>query len=352
MVAGVSRRGFRDRVRVARLGCVVVLALLAAAPARAQTTPDLPTVGLVHEAVTSGRRGGSISIDVGVQSELAFDKLVLAYRPEGETEFRGREMNRVEGGAYHAEIPLQGTAGTTVAYYIEAQDKDGAPVAGRASAQSPLVIQLTGPPPAVDASEDLGADEGDDRASARRRYFVALLVGSGAGWATGTGDTNTDTRTSGVSRARLGQLVPELGYWMTPTLMLSGQGRFQVVTGTTDVYSEGRVYHTASYAAAGFLKATWFAPGVARVRPFFSLAAGGGQIRHVVTFGSLKSCGPAQDQACVDTIAAGPVAVGPGGGLLVELGAGLAAVFQLDTQLTFPTFSFNVDANLGLALEL
>jgi hypothetical protein len=334
----------------ARIAAAVTLAALtlAAARTRAQSpvAPEVVTAGLVHEAVTTGRRGTPIPIDVGVQNDLAFDKLVLAYRPEGAADFHGREMKLVDAHTYRAEIPEQATLGAGVAYYIEALDKDGAPVAGRASAQSPLVVELTGPLPAGPVrARDADTDDDDPGA----RFYVALLVGSGGGWTSGDGDTNADTmlRPSAVELARLGQLAPEVGYWWSSTLLVSVQGRFQAVTGTNDVYANGRVYHTANYAAAGFLKATWLPSGGASVRPFFSLAGGFGQIRHVVTFPSLTSCGPHQDEACVDTIAGGPVALGPGGGVMADLGAGFVAILQINTQLTFPTFSFNVDGNLG-----
>jgi hypothetical protein len=335
------------------LALTVAAGLVLAAPrARAQTAGAQPAgvydaapAGLVHEAVTLGRRGNPITITVGVQNELSFSKLVLAYRPEGAADFRGREMTLVVEGTYRAEIPAQGTQGATVAYFIEAEDKDGTPVAGRASAQSPLVIELAGPIPIATNDDD------DDADVPAHRWFIAALVGGGAGWAGGNGDTNADTiEPSRVALAGLGQLAPEIGYWLSATFMVSVQGRFELVTGTTDVYANGRVYHGANYAAAGFLKATWIVGGGPATRPFFSLAAGLGQIRHVVTFDGLDTCGASGKSACVDTIAAGPVAVGPGGGLMFDLASNVAGVVQLNTQLTFPNYSFNVDANLGVAL--
>jgi hypothetical protein len=331
------------------LGVAVLAAVLAPRPARAQAPRDeAAPAGLVHEAVTSGHRGTAIAVTASVQNELAFDKLMLEYRPEGASDFRGRDMSLVSEGTYRAEIPVEATRGDRVAYYIEARDKDGVPVAGRASAQTPLVIQLSGELP---WSRGDDADEIDALAS--RRFFVGLLAGTGAGWASGYGDTNADTmyRPAAFTLAWLGQLVPEVGYWLNPTLMISLQGRFQAVAGTTDVYADGRVYHAANYAAAGFAKATWVAGRPGSAHPFFSLAAGFGQIRHVVTFDSLKSCGPSGQDVCVDTIATGPVAVGPGAGIFVDIGPHVVGVFQLDTQLTFPAYSVNLDGNLGVAVR-
>ena len=336
----------------ARAALVAALVLLAPGASRAQASrEEAPPAGLVHEAVTSAQRGAAIVVTVGVQNELTFDKLVLAYRPEGATDFHAHVMKPVSPGTYRAEIPEDATRGHSVAYYIEARDKEGAPVAGRASAQSPLVIALAGEPPWTTSAP---AEEEDERDSkVRHRYFVGLLAGTGAGWATGYGDTNADTmyRPAAFTLASLGQLVPEVGYWVSSTLMISLQGRFQAVTGTTDVYAGGRVYHAANYAAAGFVKATWVAGRPGSAHPFFSLAAGFGQIRHVVTFDALKVCGPSGQEVCVDTIATGPLAAGPGAGIFVDLAEHLVGVFQLDTQLTFPAYSANLDGNLGLALR-
>ena len=360
MGAGVPSFGARARVTsrgaaraLAAAGALGVWLGLSFAPRAAcaqASRDDTAPAGLVHEAVTSGRRGAAIVITVGVQNELAFDKLVLAYRPEGASDFRGRDMRPVSEGTYRAEIPADATLGRMVAYYVEARDKDGAPVAGRGSAQSPLLVPLVGEPPWSAIAGGGEDDEGEGRG--RRRFFVALLAGTGAGWATGNGDTNADTmyRPAAFTPAWLGQLVPEVGYWLNPTLMISLQGRFQAVSGTTDVYADGRIYHTANYAAAGFAKATWVARRPGAAHPFFSLAAGFGQIRHVVTFDSLKACGPSGQEVCVDTIAAGPVVLGPGAGIFVDLGAHLIGVFQLDTQLTLPAYSVNLDGNLGLAV--
>jgi hypothetical protein len=289
---------------------------------------------------------------VGVQSDLAFERLVLGYRRSGGAEFHRRELVLIGGGSYRAEIPAEATRGASVSYYVEALDAEGAPVAGRGSAESALVILLSGPLPDETVTRPAPDENVNEDAAPTRRFFFAALVGSGAGWATGNGDTNADSAVhpSSFALARLGHLAPEIGFWWRSWLMLSVQGRFQAVTGATDVYdADGRVYHAASYAAAVFAKATWLAAGKSRAHPFFSLAAGGGTLRHVVTLNYLRDCGANRSQTCVDTIAAGPIAAGPGGGLMADLGGPFVAVLQVNTQVTFPAYTFNVDANVGLA---
>jgi hypothetical protein len=352
MAPGLPRHRRRTLAAATVVSTALALGLTGGARADAPAY-EVPTTGLVHDAVTSGRRGAPIPIIVTVQNALAFEVLVLVWRPEGEPDYRRREMKRVAEGTYRGEIPSSDTLAPSVAYYVEALDTEGAPVAGRGSAGSPLVIPLEGPPPRLRLPVE-PTDEEEEEAMPPRRLYVGLLVGSGAGWTTGTGDTNADARfsPSGFALAQLGHLAPEVGYWIAPGVMISAQGRFQSVVGTNDVHgADGRVYRSTNYAVAAFAKATWFAAGRSNVQPFFSLAAGGGYIKHVVTFNSLNDCGPAANQACVDTIRAGPLAAGPGGGVMAALGPALAAVLQVNTQLTMPAFTFNVDVNVGAALR-
>jgi hypothetical protein len=329
------------------------------APPMEKTEPDVGANGLVHEAVAEGKQGSAISVTVGVKNELEFEKIILAYRPEGATEFLGREMKEVADGRYGAEIPTSATSGGSVAYYIEAEDANGAPVAARGSVDNPLVIHLLGigithhGGDGDDDDDDDEEDEGPDH-----RYFAAMMVGSGVGWATGTGDTNADVRIdpSGLAAAGVGQIAPEVGYWLTSALMLSMQIRYEYITGTTDVVlvNPNRTYHAANYALAVFGKATWKYGENTKFHPFFSLAAGAGRIRHVVSFKRqmlVCSSSPSSPNPtyCIDTIGAGPVLLGPGGGLMYDINDRLSAVLQVNSVLAFPDFSAHLDANVGVA---
>src|SRR5439155_26083233 len=121
--------------------------------------------------------------------------------------------------------------------------------------------------------------------------------------------------------------------------------------GTTDIYAPNKTYHTANYAFAAFAKATW-KYGDKKFHPFFSLAAGGGRIRHVVSYQrnpAAQNCGPGHNETCIDTIGAGPVLLGPGGGLMYEFAENISGVLQVNSVLAFPNFSAHVDANLGVA---
>ena len=328
-------------------------------PASTPSEPDVPASGLVHEPVSEGKQGSAISVTVGVQNDLQFEKIILAYRPEGATEFLGREMKEVADGRYGAEIPTSATSGGTVAYYIEAEDAEGAPIAARGSVDNPLVIHLLGVGISHRTGDDEDEEEDEDEEGPDHRYFVGMLVGSGVGWASGTGDTNADIpiNPSGLAVAGVGQIAPEVGYWLSSSLMLSLQLRYEYITGTTDIYETtqtmcpNKICHTANYAFAAFAKATWKF-GSEKFHPFFSLAAGGGRIRHVVSYQrnpSAQNCGPGHNQTCIDTIGAGPVLLGPGGGIMYDLTESLSGVLQVNSVLAFPDFSAHVDGNLGVA---
>ena len=317
--------------------------------------PDSLGTGLTHEPVAEGKQGSAISITVEVAAEMEFEKLILAYRPEGASDFLGREMKEVADGKYGAEIPTTATSGSTVAYYIEAEDANSAPIAAKGSVDNPIVIHLLGVGVTRndDDDDDDDGEDGDDEGPSKR-LFLGLMAGMGMGWATGTGDTNADVRIDppGLATAGLVQVAPEFGYWLDSSLMLSLQIRYQYITGTTDIHApNSKVYHTANYALAAFAKATWKFGGESKLHPFFSLSAGAGRIRHVVSFKRqmLTNCGEDRMQTCIDTIGAGPILAGPGGGIMYDFGDNASVLVQLNSVLAFPDFSVHFDGNVGVA---
>jgi hypothetical protein len=54
---------------------------------------------------------------------------------------------------------------------------------------------------------------------------------------------------------------------------------------------------------------------------------------------------------CVDTLAAGPVLVGPNLGITYDFNKTFSLIVAANTQLGVPKFTFNVDAVLGLGLK-
>ncbi|HEX3697792.1 MAG TPA: tetratricopeptide repeat protein [Polyangia bacterium] len=332
---------------------------------------DLKTLG--HEPVTQGQQGNAITITATVDASLGAEKVVLAYRPDGASDFLGREMKPTADGLYSADIPVSATAGNLVAYYIEAQGKDGQPIAAKGSVADPIIVTLQGAG-APERPRRHAEDEGEEGNGSR--FYIGLQLGTGFGWTTGNGEVNVDDKINppGFALAQLGHLAPELGYFIRPNLLLSVQGRLQLVTGTTaldlprnvDQSTDAGKMEAAKLAAACggdyvcspangaiavMARLTWYF-GTLPVRPFAGIAAGGGYIRHVAAFDQQKKCGSNMTQTCVDTVAAGPVLFGPDGGILYNLTKNIGLVLGVNTQLGFGHFTFNVDVNAGMAVQL
>jgi hypothetical protein len=135
--------------------------------------------------------------------------------------------------------------------------------------------------------------------------------------------------------------------------MLSARGRFQWVSGATELEAQGRTYAPAAGAVAGFAAATW-SPPLGHVRPYLSASVGAGRIRHVVTFGALEDCGPSHDQVCVDTVRSGPLFGAASAGASIDLGASdhVSLVLGATAGVATGGAPFNLDLDAGLAFHL
>jgi hypothetical protein len=325
----------------------------------ASAPPQLPRPTgemLLHDPVLTSLQNQPITVAVFPQQGLAPSSLVLAYRPAGAVGFSEVKMQRKPSGAFDGTIPANATTGPLVSYYIIATRADGQPLASRGSAESPLVVALseaptspiaieTGPGPAVTHPSDAG-------------FELGLMIGSGAGWTAGPAEQTRDMSSHGFAWARLGHITPEIGYWVTPQLLLAVTGRLQLVTGPNDYHlpagspdcgGDG-ICSPAQGAFAGFLKGAWFFSGQG-FRPYVSLEAGAGQIRHVTTISSKTTCGSGT-MTCVDTVASGPFLFGPGAGFHLSLAKQVDLVLAIEAILGAPTLQVNLDGNLGIAFHL
>jgi len=169
----------------------------------------------------------------------------------------------------------------------------------KADMKAELEAPKPGPPPVATAGAGDGKAEGDGQdeeeeeapADGQSTVFLSFGLGSGFGYASShldankdiskLGDGTVDNSWSGVAPARLGHLIASAGYFISPTLVLSLEGRFQIITGTTNSPMTPRCLATCKppgSAFAGLLKATWFLSSDV-VRPFVSGGIGGGSIR-------------------------------------------------------------------------
>ena len=340
------------------------------APAAQPAQPEPPAQpaapaesAIVHTPVTAGAPGQPITIKAQVPASLGAERVALAYRPEGASDFVTREMDPSESGEwYQSQIPPEATSGASVAYYILAQNGDGQLLAQNGTAAEPHVVNLSGEAAAGGAEGETaeGGEEGGEEGEGLSLWF-ALAAGSGFGYHSGTPEANrtndagTALKSSGVAMSQLLQIVPEMGFFVSDSLVLSLQGRFQIVSGASQVNGskvanntgacKGGTCQPASFALAVLAKATWFVGEPRRVTPFLSLAAGAGQIREVVDVGKLSGC---PSSGCKDTVVGGPVLFGPGAGVTVELSDSFSLLASANVLVGVPKVMANLDVNLGL----
>jgi hypothetical protein len=216
----------------------------------------------------------------------------------------------------------------------------------------------------AEAEDDTDSGGENDEASGTepsRSWFIGLAAGSGVGWASGNGEV-TDARVeSGFHTAAVAHLLPEVGYFLRPNLLLSAQLRVQFVSGASSepdpsmtMCGADHVCSASKGATAVFAKAAWFLGDGTTFRPYKAGLVGVGQIRHVVSVPGVATCGndASHPMACTDTVAAGPVFLGPGGGVLVNVAPHVALVVGTGALLGLARFTFHVDLDAGLAVEL
>jgi len=313
-----------------------------------------------HDPVTEGTQGSSITITAHVDYNLGVTKMILAYKPDGASDFLGRVMKEVTQGNWTGDIPATATAGNRVAYYLEAQGKDETTLGTKGTADDPMIISLkgSGAPEKGKASGSKGEDDDSDDEEGPS-WYIGLGLGTGFGYATGSGEVNADVKiTPGFAPASLLHIEPEIGYFLSPNLLFSVQLRLQIITAATDLKlpqtntmdcGGDHVCSAAKSAIAGFAKLTYLI-GDSAVKPYVSGAVGGGQIRHVASFPAVKMCGANGMQECTDTVLAGPVFFGGGGGIMINASDNFALNLGVALQFGVPNFTFNVDVNGGVAV--
>ena len=190
------------------------------------------------------------------------------------------------------------------------------------------------------------------------KIFVGLTLGGGFGIASGTGEMSSTVKhtlaSAGFAPAQLLHIAPEVGYFINSNLLLSLQGRYQIVTGLNagSTTCGTTACSSKTSAIAVFARATYIMMPTGDLHVFVGGSVGGGAIRHVSNFPQDRSCGTtAQGQTCVDTLQAGPFLIGPNVGIIYDLGKTASLIVALNTQLGVPKFTFNLDANAGVGLK-
>ncbi|HZL21610.1 MAG TPA: tetratricopeptide repeat protein [Polyangia bacterium] len=217
-----------------------------------------------------------------------------------------------------------------------------------------------------DDDDDNGKDKDDDDAGSGQKgtFFLGLSLGSGFGIAKGSGEVDPaahNLAAAGFAFSQLGQIKPEIGYFATPTVLLSVALRFQYINGLNGEVNSGcpngfcKPYSTATSVLA---RLTYLASD-GPLHLTVGGQIGGGYIRHAEVFNSDKNCAPsapaASDtsrQGCVDTIAGGPFLIGPTAGVMYEIGDSFNLIGGINTELGLSKFTFNIDIDVGIGLRL
>ena len=272
----------------------------------------------------------------------AFEEAVLA-------------SNAKAGGAAAGGGDDQGNSGGAAA---GGDDNQGAPTAA-AGDEGDDDHPHPKPKPRKKKSDD-DDDNKDEGAGQKGTIFLGLTIGSSAGIASGNGHMNPAHQLSapGFAVGQLGQIEPQIGFFATPTMLLSLVGRLQYVSGLNGEAScgpNGNVFcNPLTIVGAVLARATFLMSD----GPFRFTVGGqvdGGYVAHAVVFpqtncGSSAS-GPFNTQ-CVDALLGGPFLIGPTAGVLYELGDTVNLVAGVNTELGMPKFTFNFDLDIGLAFRL
>jgi len=241
-----------------------------------------------------------------------------------------------------------------------AQADDGA--AGGDDGEGPPKIRR--PPPPRKKSGDEEDDKGDGKIAQKGIFYFSLGGGIGVGLIKGSGELDPAAHkldAPGFALAQLGQLAPEVGFFLAPDLLLSAQLRIQYVTGLNG--KAPRVAGTCGSdnfcspgdgALAGFAKVTYLALDA----PFHLTVGGqigGGNIRHPLEFPDDKMCkasATGATQTCVDSLAGGPFLIGPTAGIWYEIGSAIDLTLAVNSALGVPNFTFNFDVDIGLGFRI
>jgi hypothetical protein len=220
-----------------------------------------------------------------------------------------------------------------------------------------------------DDDDDNGKDKDDEAAGPGQKgsFFLGLTLGSGFGIAKGSGEVDPIAHTlsaAGFAFSQLGQVKPEIGYFVTPTVLLSVALRFQYINGLNgEVNTTGcpngfcKPYSTATSVLARLTYLATDGP----LRVTVGGQVGGGYIRHAEAFNqAAHNCAAsapppgstATTEGCVDTIAGGPFLIGPTAGLMYEIGDSFDLIGGINTELGLSKFTFNIDIDVGIGLRL
>jgi hypothetical protein len=162
----------------------------------------------------------------------------------------------------------------------------------------------------------------------------------------------------GFAVGQLGQIEPQIGFFATPTMLLSLVGRLQYVSGLNGENAcgpNGNTFCNPLTIVGAVLARATFLMSEGPFRFTVGGQVGGGYVAHAVVFPQTdcgaSASGPFNTQ-CVDALLGGPFLIGPTAGFFYELGDTANIVVGVNSELGMPKFTFNFDIDIGLAFRL
>ncbi|HVR63510.1 MAG TPA: tetratricopeptide repeat protein [Polyangia bacterium] len=308
-------------------------------------------------------RGRAVEVKCLVAPNLKVASTILYYRTPGATAFSTVEMKRTPKGAFVGEIPADVTDGKSVQFYVEGRDRSGRPIVANGNSGSPNLMLVTegGPPEAAPSSApSAGAaaarepDENpleenhirkavgrDNRRLPPRKWWIGVGLGSGFGYAKGDGlEVRKDLQSRfgpGLGWAGLGQIAPEFGIHVRPSLAVALQGRAQWIP------QSGKDKRGATGATA-ILARLLFYTAPDNLRFYAGPSVGYGDFRFIFTPDET-------DPNAKDSVRGGPFLAGVGLGLTYALARSFSFILELNGMAGVPTFSAVADVNAGVQIN-
>lgn len=220
------------------------------------------------------------------------------------------------------------------------------PLTHAAAAEPPAPSAVAeGPDASVEAAVSAALEEEEEEAGQPGRLWVSLGIGSGVGFHLARPlESRPDYGVpTGFSMAALAHFAPEIGYRVSEKLAFSLQSRHQLVprNGTVEMGPDARPGFAHAVFARAHFRLSQFGEKVAVWGT--ATAGGGSAIRLYVP------ANPARGLSSSDTVAAGPVALGPGISVIYQATPRLGAVAELRALVTVGGFAALADVNLGAA---
>lgn len=345
-------------------------------PPSAEPKHGEPVSGLKCPSEGEAQAGEDFAVECFTSADLKATEVTLFYKPNGGDQFQKLPMTKVASAdgtsTWASKIPGSDTKAKWIPIYVEAYDHRGKTVAQSGREASPNVITVQGGEAAVAETRASASPEGDDEEEEeeeegeeidddnplarleKERYrehqglkgtwMFSFGVGSGFGYA---GGKSTEAFgkfkvgfNPGLAWAYIGQVAPEISYFIGRSTAISVAGRNQWVPGGPK--------GTATGAHTLLVRLLFFSEGEDKLKWYFAPAAGWGEgFRFRVQAQTLDNAGNPLSTV-QDTVRGGPFVGGIGTGMVMKLNRRWRWTLDSQFLLGFPNISGVVDLTTGL----